>query len=450
MIQNNFRSILEEALCTEAGTDTLEIEFRVIANRGPFDDEEGSAGSVGVSEPPKETRLQRVTPGGTIPAGNNSTVYMPRGAIALSASTGKREATFEGISPAVVEIHAADAGLSPRMTFERFVVGESNRFAHAACRQVAEPGPTPYNPLVIYGGVGLGKTHLMQAIGHQLQSTCPGIKIVNITSEQFLNAFVDAIRHDGMAAFRERHRSADLILMDDIQFLAGKDRIQEEFHHTFNALYDAKKKIVMTSDRPPREITTLDDRVRNRMHWGLVVDIHPPDLETRMAILMKKAESLGLSLNHEVAHLIADRVRENVRELEGVLNSLCAYSGQGRSVVTIDVARDALRHYQIEEPEAQVSVDDVLQSVCVYFDLKRDDLIGPNRQRKVAAPRHMAMYLVRKLIGLSYPEIGQQFGRDHTSVMHGVRKIESSIESDSKLRNLAAYLTRQCQGRGVG
>jgi chromosomal replication initiator protein len=447
MIQNHFRSILLEALHQEAGTETLEIEFRVVASLSEAVDEAPIDHLVSDAANQSEEGDRRTPQYQENPV-SAPYVYARRSAVSDARGNSQRPGSPETRSSAPIR---EKTNLNPRLTFERYVVGDSNRFAHAACRQVAEPVSTAYNPLVIYGGVGLGKTHLMQAIGHQLLIHQPDAHVVNLTSEEFLNCYVDALRHERMAEFREKHRSADLILLDDIQFIAGKDKVQEEFHHTFNALYDAKKKIVMTSDRSPRDITTLDDRVRNRMHWGLVVDVQPPDLETRMAILMKKAEVFGLTLSHEVAHLIAERVRENVRELEGVLIRLQAYTRLDGSVVTPEAARDTLRHFHMDDHATVVTVDDVLQAVGVYFDLKRSDLVGSGRQRKIAAPRHLAMYIVRKLIGLSYPEIGDQFGgRDHTSVMHGVKKIEASVETDAKLRNLANYLMRQCQGRVLG
>jgi chromosomal replication initiator protein len=447
MIQNHFRAILLEALHAEAGTDTLEIEFRVVASLGEVDDLENPTTETLSEVQPAPDLRSRAVDDSTQSSQSGPYVYTR----ATANAAGISDAAARSSATRLASFPREKPNLNPRLTFDRYVVGDSNRFAHAACRQVAEPVPTAYNPLVIYGGVGLGKTHLMQAIGHQLLINQPDAHVVNLTSEEFLNSYVDALRHDRMAEFREKHRSADLILLDDIQFIAGKDKVQEEFHHTFNALYDAKKKIVMTSDRSPRDITTLDDRVRNRMHWGLVVDVQPPDLETRMAILMKKAEVFGLTLGHDVAGMIAERVRENVRELEGVLIRLQAYTRLDGSVVTVDAVRETLRHFHMEDLAATVTVDDVLQAVGVYFDLKRSDLIGAGRQRKVAAPRHLAMYIVRKLIGLSYPEIGEEFGgRDHTSGMHGVKKIEASIETDAKLRNLANYLMRQCQGKVVG
>ena len=343
--------------------------------------------------------------------------------------------------------------LNPKYTFDNFVVGESNRFAHAASRQVSDPNSKSYNPLFIYGGVGLGKTHLMHAVGHQLMAMNRSLRVLYVTSEQFMNSFIEAISQGKQADFRDFYRTIDLLMIDDVQFFSGKERTQTEFFHTFNALYDAGKKIVVSSDRSPRELTTLEDRLRNRFSWGLVVDIQPPDLETRIAILKRKATVENVDLPHEVTLYIAERVPSNIRELEGVLTRLRAYSALHAQPITLQLAQSVLGHLLENEAPKAVDVDTVITSVCDYFELKRADLLGSSRLKRYSNPRHVAQYLTRKLTTLSYPEIAVRFGgRDHTSVLHACRKIEQEMERDENLKNLVAYLTkripRQSRRRG--
>lgn len=337
--------------------------------------------------------------------------------------------------------------LNGKYVFERYVVGESNRFAHAACRQVADPMSKSYNPLFLYGGVGLGKTHLMHAIGHQLLNLNAGARILYVSSEQFMNSFIESISQGKQFEFREYYRNVDLLLIDDVQFFSGKERTQTEFFHTFNALYDAGKKIVISSDRPPKELTTLEDRLRNRFSWGLVVDIQPPDLETRIAIVMRKAQEEQMDLQNEVILYIAERVESNIRELEGILIRLRAYSVLQKTPITLQLAKDVLGHLLEKDAPRQIDIEDVIEAVCSYFEIKRADLLGASRVKKFATPRHIAQYICRKLTPLSYPDIAQRFGgRDHTSVLHAVKKIEEEMTEDDNLRNLVAYLTRKIRG----
>jgi len=337
--------------------------------------------------------------------------------------------------------------LNPKYIFDRYVVGESNRFAHAACRQVSDPMSKSYNPLFIYGGVGLGKTHLMHAIGHQLQDLNEKSRVLYVTSEQFMNSFIEAISQGKQFEFREYYRSVDLLMIDDVQFFSGKERTQTEFFHTFNALYDAGSKIVVSSDRPPKELTTLEDRLRNRFSWGLVVDIMPPDLETRIAILKKKALEEQVELPNEVTLYIAERVQANIRELEGVLLRLRAYSVLQTQPISLQLAKDILGHLLEQEASRPTDIEDVIETVCTYFEVKRTDLLGSSRLKKFSSPRHIAQYLSRKLTTMSYPEIAHKFGgRDHTSVLHAVRKIDDEMSKDENLRNLVAYLTRKVRG----
>ncbi len=339
--------------------------------------------------------------------------------------------------------------LNPKYIFDRFVVGESNRFAHAACRQVADPNSKSFNPLFLYGGVGLGKTHLMNAIGHQLKVSNPVARILYVSSEQFMNTFIEAISQGKQVEFRDHYRRVDLLMIDDVQFFSGKERTQTEFFHTFNALHDAGKKIVISSDRPPKELTTLEDRLRNRFSWGLVVDVMPPDLETRIAILKKKAHEEQISLPNDVILYIAERVQSNIRELEGILVRLRAYSVLQTQPISLQLAKDILGHLLDGDANRPTDIEDIIEVVCSYFEIKRTDLLGSSRLKKFSTPRHIAQYLSRKLTTLSYPEIAQKFGgRDHTSILHAVRKIDESMNNDENLRNLVGYLTRKVKGAG--
>jgi len=337
--------------------------------------------------------------------------------------------------------------LNPKYTFDSFVVGESNRFAHAASRQVADPASKSYNPLFIYGGVGLGKTHLMHAIGHRFSSVSQTLRVLYVTSEQFMNSFIEAISQGKQFEFRDFYRNIDLLMIDDVQFFSGKERTQTEFFHTFNALYDAGKKIVISSDRPPRELTTLEDRLRNRLSWGLLVDIQPPDLETRIAILKRKAMHDGIDIPNDVTVYIAERVTMNIRDLEGVLTRLRAYAALEKKPLTLDMARAVLGSLIEAEPKRSIDIDTIIDEVCQYFELKRADLLGSSRVKRFSAPRHIAQYMARKLTSLSYPEIALKFGgRDHTSVLHAFRKIEGEMQRDENMKSLVNYLDKRIRG----
>ncbi|MCC6546493.1 chromosomal replication initiator protein DnaA [Candidatus Sumerlaeota bacterium] len=335
--------------------------------------------------------------------------------------------------------------LNPRYIFDDFIVGESNRYAHAAAVAVAEPkGGRAFNPLFIYGGSGLGKTHLMQAIGHKLWQADQRLRVLYVTSEQFINGFIDSIQSKRPMEFRNAYRNVDLLLIDDVQFLTGKERTQTEFFHTFNALYDAGKRIVVTSDRPPKDLATLEDRLRSRFEWGLLVDIQPPDLETRIAILRKKAEQEGVRLPNDVILFIAERVTQNIREMEGTLKRLRMASSLHNRTIDLETARDVLGHLNLGAPQPRVSVDDVQRAVCAYFGIRPNDLLGKNRSKKFSQPRHLAQYLCRKLTNLSFPDIAQKFGgKDHTSIIYACRKVESAISKDSNMSNVVAHLTKQ-------
>src|SRR5262245_26175963 len=327
-------------------------------------------------------------------------------------------------------------GLSPRYSFDTFIVGSSNQFAHAACRAVAEAPSRSYNPLFLYGGVGLGKTHLMHAIGHYVLTHNPDLKLTYISGERFMNEVVNAIRYDHILEFRERYRGVDVLLVDDIQFIVGKERTQTEFFHTFNALHDAQKQIVLSSDCPPHQISELEERLRSRFEWGLIADIQAPDLETKMAILKRKAESEGVTLPDDVALYIAGRIKSNIRELEGSLIRLLAYASlTGRDIsmsLVQEVLRDVLRH-----EEREVTIESIKKFVADYYRLKLVELRSRNNSKSVAMPRQIAMYLCKSLTNASLPEIGKSFGgKHHSTVIHSIRKIEELRQTDAPFNSL--------------
>lgn len=340
--------------------------------------------------------------------------------------------------------------LNPRYTFDSFVVGNSNNFAYAAARAVAETPAHAYNPLFIYGGVGLGKTHLLQAIGHYVGANHAKLSVRYVTSERFTNDFINSIRDnkDQGSSFQRRYRRNDVLIVDDIQFLANKERTQEEFFHTFNALYEAGKQVVISSDRPPREIAALEDRLRSRFESGLIIDIQPPELETRIAILQKKAGADGLDFPEDVCEFIASAVQSNIRELEGALVRVAAFSSLTGQAVTLEFAREVLKDLLEERAARPVSVAAILSEVCRYFHVSRVDLLSSKRSQAIVYPRQVAMYLARYLTDLSLPRIGSEVGgRDHTTVLHATRKIELLINESREVYNQIQYLTTAIRQR---
>jgi chromosomal replication initiator protein len=331
---------------------------------------------------------------------------------------------------------ATPAGLSPRYSFDTFIVGPSNQFAHAACRAVAEAPSRSYNPLYIYGGVGLGKTHLMHAIGHYMLLHMPSAKLTYISSERFMNEMINAVRYDRILDFRERYRSVDILLVDDVQFLAGKEGTQTEFFHTFNALYDAQKQIVISSDCPPHEIPALEERLRSRFEWGLIADIQPPDLETKIAILKRKAESEGVSLPDNVAIYIAGKIKSNIRELEGSLIRLLAYASLTGKDISLPLAQDVLRNILVQDDKA-VSIEGIQKFVADYYQLKVADLKSRNNAKSISMPRQISMYLCKSLTNASLPEIGRSFGgKHHSTVIHSIKKVEEMRKTDGDFHTL--------------
>jgi len=332
-----------------------------------------------------------------------------------------------------LDFDSVDHQLSPRYIFDTFVVGASNQFAHAASLAVAEQPSKAYNPLFLYGGVGMGKTHLMQAVGHRIKKRNPSTRLTYISAEKFTNEVINSLRFDRMSSFRDRFRTVDVLLVDDIQFIAGKERTQEEFFHTFNALYEQQKQIVISSDCPPKEISAIEERLRSRFEWGLIADIQPPDLETKIAILQKKAESERVLLPDEVAEFIARSIKSNVRELEGALTRLLAYGSLTGADINLPTAQQVLKNI-IATQEKKVTIELIQKRVGEQFGLREQDLKMRSNSKAIAFPRQIAMYLVKQLTSASLPEIGRQFGgKHHTTVLHSIHKIDTLRRSDKDL-----------------
>lgn len=337
-------------------------------------------------------------------------------------------------TPQSIKIENQSNTLNSKYTFDTFVIGNSNRFAHAAALAVAESPALSYNPLFIYGGVGLGKTHLMHAIGNSVIQRSPSTRVLYVSSEKFTNELIESIRDKNPIEFRNHYRNVDILLIDDIQFLAGKEGTQEEFFHTFNALHDANKQIIISSDRPPKEIPTLEDRLRSRFEWGLITDIQAPDLETRIAILRKKAKVENLQVANEVMVYIGDKIQSNIRELEGALIRVMAYASLTSSPITVEIAAEALKDIIPVNAPKQISIEMIQQAVSEYYHLSLGEFKAKKRTRAVAFPRQIAMYLSRELTDYSLPKIGDEFGgRDHTTVIHAHEKISENRRKDPML-----------------
>jgi len=395
-ISNNYFDVIEESL-NELDLDAYQLRFLI-------DD-----------APPANTRALET------PASISSK---------SSVLPGKDQGLAVGVARAV-ETEPVELPLNPKYTFDTFVVGSCNQFAHAASLAVVDMPSKTYNPLYVYGGVGLGKTHLMHAIGQAIKQRNQNLRLTYLSSERFMNELINAIRYDKTIKFRDKYRNIDVLLMDDIQFLAGKERTQEEFFHTFNALYDAQKQIVISSDCPPREIPTLEERLHSRFEWGLIADIQPPDLETKVAILKRKADLERINLPDNVALFIASKIKSNIRELEGSLVRLTAYASLKGLPMDLDLAHEVLRTILAEESSG-VSVDLIQKTVAVHYRLKVADLKSKNNSRKIAVPRQIAMYLCKTLTKSSFPEIGREFGgKHHTTVLHSVNKIAQLYAGDA-------------------
>ena len=337
-----------------------------------------------------------------------------------------------------------DNSFNPKNTFETFVVGNNNNFAYAAAKAVAEAPGKSYNPLFLYGGVGLGKTHLLHAIGQHVASQRKGARVAYLSSEKFTNEYIDAIQNNQLAKFRKKHRQTDVLLIDDIQFLAGKERIQEEFFHTFNALHESHKQIVLTCDRPASEIQNLEHRLVSRFEWGLVTDLQPPDIEMRRAILNKKAQSMGVTLPEDVLDFLANRIRTNVRRLEGALIRVASYASLTGKKLSIEVIEGLLREILHEEGRLSISVEVIQKKVAEHFDIRLADMTSKRRPENIAFPRQIAMYLSRQMTESSLNTIGEAFGgRDHGTVLHACRLVKDRMEVDANVRQVVHYLEKQ-------
>ncbi len=347
------------------------------------------------------------------------------------------------ISIAPIKDELPSATFNPRYRFDAFVVGNSNQLAYAASKSIADNPSGSFNPLFIYGGAGLGKTHLIQAIGQQMRELRPNLKIAYMSADNFVTELISSIRYDRMQSFRDRYRSVDALLLDDIQFIAGKERTQEEFFHTFNALYENQKQIVFTSDRPPKEIPTLEERLRSRFEWGLTADIQPPDFETMVAILRKKAEDKKVELPHDVALFIAERVRSNVRELEGHLNKVVAFASMVGKSISVELVKEALKDVLSKEGKP-IGAPEILRVVAIHYGLKVSDLKQKSNAKTIAFPRQVAMYLCKELTDLSFPEIGKAFtDKHHSTVMYSVDQIKKKMDADPQFARTVESLAKQ-------
>jgi chromosomal replication initiator protein len=371
--------------------------------------------------------------------------FMVQPASAGAEAVGKTTRMSRFPQQAALDFDSIDHQLNPKYTFDTFVVGSSNQFAHAAARAVAESPSKAYNPLFIYGGVGLGKTHLMHAIGHMIKRHNSKSRLTYASTEKFTNDVISSLRYDKMVSFREKYRNVDALLIDDVQFIAGKERTQEEFFHLFNALYDNQKQIVISSDCPPKDIPTIEERLKSRFEWGLIADIQPPDLETKIAILQKKAESEKMKIPDNVALFIASKIKSNIRELEGSLIRLVAYCQLKDLEINVDVAQQVLRSI-LDSQEKRITIEMIQKAVSEQFGLKVSDLKSKNNSKSISYPRQIAMFLAKQLTSASLPEIGREFnGKHHTTVLHSIHKIEELRKSDKDLNRLINKLTASFQ-----
>jgi len=356
----------------------------------------------------------------------------------------ERKAPENGESKAVqgkLDFESVDHQLNPRYTFDTFVVGSCNQFAHAAARAVVESPSRAYNPLFLYGGVGLGKTHLMQAVGHAIKRNWKDMRLAYASSERFTNEVINSLRYDRMVSFREKYRNVDVLLIDDIEFIAGKERTQEEFFHTFNTLYEAQKQVVISSDCPPKEIPGLEDRLRSRFAWGLTADLQPPDLETKLAILAKKADAHGVKLPDNVAQFIAGSIKASIRDLEGALNRIIAYSSLTGEEISLAMAQHHLRNL-VDSDQRHISIENIQRAVCREFGLSLSQIKAKDNSRGVAFPRQIAMYLAKEMTPASLPQIGREFGgKHHTTVLHSIHKIGEMRKVDRDLHRLINKLS---------
>jgi chromosomal replication initiator protein len=433
VLDSRLRPLIAGALSAAYGRD---IRVAVTVQPAP-ESEDGDAGRAA----PEETEPTPIRPGGE----QRSTPRAP--ARALPGTGRDNGSDFEAGPPGVGRT-AEGARLNPKYTFETFVIGASNRFAHAAAVAVAEAPAKAYNPLFVYGESGLGKTHLLHAIGHYAQNLFVGARVRYVSSEEFTNDFINSLRDDKAQAFQRRYRDVDILLVDDIQFLENKERTQEEFFHTFNTLHNANKQIVISSDRPPKQLSTLEDRLRTRFEWGLITDVQPPDLETRIAILRKKAQQDRLAAPPDVLEFIASKIATNIRELEGALIRVTAFASLNRQPVDLSLAEIVLKDLIPADGGPEITGATIMAATAEYFGLTMEDLCGSSRSRVLVTGRQIAMYLCRELTDLSLPKIGQMFGgRDHTTVIHANRKIRGQMAERRAIYNQVAELTNRIKTR---
>jgi chromosomal replication initiator protein len=426
----NLRGYLATTLSSELGTDVQVAVTVATAEDGDADEREGADHPAGVNSIASEDQDDEA-PDWT----------MRR----VEQANGRGAAR---VVERNLEKDARDARLNPRYTFDTFVIGSSNRFTHAAAVAVAEAPARAYNPFFIYGDSGLGKTHLLHAIGHYAQSLMPGLRTRYVSSEEFTNDFINSVRDDKMQAFQARYRSVDLLLIDDIQFIERAERTQEEFFHTFNTLHSTNKQIVISSDKPPRQLKSLEDRLRTRFESGLISDVQTPDLETRIAILRKKASQEGMNLLPEVLEFIASRIESNIRELEGALIRVTAFASLNRQTVDMKLTESVLKDLVGDSEAPEISANTIMAVTADFFGVTVEDLVGPSRSRALVHARQIAMYLCRELTDLSLPRIGEKFGgRDHTTVMHGERQIKTQMAEKRTTYNQISELTSRIKVR---
>jgi chromosomal replication initiator protein len=437
ILETRLRPVITEALSREYGR---EIRIAVTVELGlAGTDTDGSAqADAPATPPPPRVPLDEAIP-------------YSRGDQPDGADAGSRPRSAGGmiadLVPPLIR-REPESRLNPKYLFESFVIGSSNRFAHAAAVAVAEAPAKAYNPLFIYGESGLGKTHLLHAIGHYVRSLYSGARVRYVSSEEFTNDFINSIRDGKAEGFRRRYRDIDVLLVDDIQFLENKEQTQEEFFHTFNTLHNANKQIVISSDRPPKQLVTLADRLRNRFEWGLITDVQPPELETRIAILRKKAQQEGLNAPPEVLEYIASKISTNIRELEGALIRVTAFASLNRQPVDLNLAEIVLKDLIPDSEGSEITAATIMAATAAYFGLSMEDLCGSSRSRVLVTARQIAMYLCRELTDLSLPKIGQQFGgRDHTTVMHADRKIRSLMAERRSIYNQVTELTNRIKSQ---
>jgi chromosomal replication initiator protein len=362
-----------------------------------------------------------------------------------SKSAGRKSKAESTVSPS--HSLSGNFDLNPKYSFDTFVVGSSNQFAHAATMAVADQPAKSYNPLFLYGGVGLGKTHLMHAIGHHAKTRNPDIRLCYLSSERFMNELINSLRFDRMPMFRETYRNMDILLVDDIQFIAGKERTQEEFFHTFNSLFDSHKQIVVSSDKFPREIPDLEERLRSRFEWGLIADIQPPDLETKIAILEKKAEWYGVALPQDVSLFLAENTGSNIRELEGYLQRVTAFAAFANTKeISLELVLEALKNF-LEQKKRDITIEEIQKKISLHYQIKISDLKSKKKNKALIGPRHIAMFLARQLTGLSLPEIGRHFGgRDHSTVLHAIHKVENMAKNNPDFQGTLDQFTKELEG----